>query len=151
MATLPTHEPTDKTTPRTDSNYSRLAEAVYEQNSKLKLEALKNQSEWGRWLVASCLALSAAGLWASVDRDSGSEWAFIAGIILAFFSGFFALINWELAFEQYHKWSSHKMLEDHKYWPTEIVSGLACTRYLAFTFGILSFIALIAGGVLLAK
>ncbi|AZO38649.1 MAG: hypothetical protein EOS81_10560 [Mesorhizobium sp.] len=141
--------------------YERHAQEIFRQMGELRAASQRNHVDYGRWLIASLLAVhggsiyAISGLWngnhklspaAMPDLMAGVGWnLFGIGFILV--AAFLAWLNFQFAEQSYFRWSDPAMLYRSDRWPKpeERTDPITATLFLAAVFGLMSFGSFIAG------
>ncbi|MER8845948.1 hypothetical protein [Mesorhizobium australicum] len=140
--------------------YEQHAREVFKQMGELRAASQRNHVDYGRWLIASLLAVhggsiyAISGLWNSThklpdsgipDLMAGVGWnLFGIGFILV--AAFMAWLNFQSAELHYSRWSDPAILYRTDHWPDEAKTDpVTATLYLAAIFGLISFFCFIAG------
>lgn len=141
--------------------YQQHAQEIFRQMGDLRAASQRNHVDYGRWLIASLLAVhggsiyAISGIWngnhklppaAAPDLMAGVGWnLFGIGFILV--AAFLAWLNFQFAEHSYFRWSDPAMLYRTDRWPKreERTDPVTATLYLSATFGLMSFGSFIAG------
>ncbi|CDX22153.1 conserved membrane hypothetical protein [Mesorhizobium plurifarium] len=142
--------------------YERHAQEIFRQMGELRAASQRNHVDYGRWLIASLLAVhggsiyAISGLWngthklppdAMPDLMAGVGWnLFGIGFILV--AAFLAWLNFQFAERLYDRWSDPAILYRTDRWPAgnQRTDPVTATLYLSAMFGLMSFGSFIAGG-----
>lgn len=133
---------------------------IYDQYIIYRAASRAGHVEYGKWLIASLLAVHGGAIYAiSTLRSSvkpaqieglisGASWN-LAGIVLVLLAAFCAWLNFQFSEWLYGEWADPAMLyrSDHFPKPDEKYDPINATLFLAALFGILSLFAFISSAV----
>jgi hypothetical protein len=137
------------------------AKTFYEQAGRLRAEAHSGHVEYGKWLIASLLAVHGGAIFAiSGLKDSikpeqisglidAAAWN-LGGIFLTLLAGFGAWLNFQFAHSLYERWENPAVLYRNDKYPTSPIPGakwVNATLYGAAAVGIASSLCFVASAV----
>lgn len=131
--------------------YASHAREVYENLNALRAAAYQGHVDYGKWLIASLLAVHGGAIYAinavrsAVRPDQllglidAAAWN-LAGVVFILVAGFAAWLNFQCAQHIYDRWSNPAMLYRTDMWPKDVdrFDPVNATLYLAAAFGLLS-------------
>nr|WP_156939238.1 hypothetical protein [Mesorhizobium sp. LSJC277A00] len=143
------------------ARYEQHAREVFKQMAELRAASQRNHVDYGRWLIASLLAVhggslyAISGLWngsrkladtAMPALVAGAGWN-LFGIGFILIAAFLAWLNFQFAERQYFKWGDPAILYRSDYWPKgdERTDPVTATLFLSAAFGLTSFGCFVAG------
>ncbi|MGV1859986.1 hypothetical protein [Rhizobium rhizogenes] len=138
-----------------DSNerdrYKLHARETYDRIAQLREETFKGHVEYGKWLIASLLAVhggavfAISGLKGSVKPEQlpgliDGAALNLTGIFLTLLAGFFAWLNFQFAQATYTRWQKPEMLYRSDGFPTDLKGAwkVSAAMYVAAVFGIIA-------------
>jgi hypothetical protein len=149
----------------TDEQYAMVSAKMVDKAIAGKAMTLGYQLDLGKWMLASLLVVNGGALVAIANADemaaklfqAGGQW-FVAGMVAALVSGFFAWANAAVAADVYDDIANPWALVSRENWPTvpqRSSKAIAATTVLSVASGIASVVlftvgALASGGALSA-
>ena len=131
----------------------------YEYYKRLQEASQRNHVDYGRWLIASLLAVhggavyAISGIRSSVGPAqlesliSGAAWN-LAGVVFTIFAGFFAWLNFQFAEHIYGEWANPEMVYRNDRWPKDRKRDpVGATLYLSAAAGFFSMYCFVASAV----
>lgn len=149
-------------TPEERERYQFRAREYYKLFNEMRLEAQRNHVEYGKWLIATMVAIHGGAIYAinavNNARPQLEETAqslllhaagwHVVGIVCIMFAGFMAWLNFQCAEALYDDWANPEMTYRSDRWPKAPKRDpITATLFLAAAFGMLSAWAFIAGAV----
>lgn len=133
------------------------ARELYEQYKAYQTASRAGHIEYGKWLIASLLAVHGGAIYAistlrtSVTRAqidgliTGAAWN-LGGIFLILLAGFCAWLNFQAAEAVYDRWTDPSMLYRSDRFPQQDqkTDPISATLFLAACFGLMSAFAFLA-------
>lgn len=140
------------------------AKEVYESNKALRTASYQGHVDYGKWLIASLLAVHGGAIYAinsvrmSVRPDQlgglidAAAWN-LAGVFCILFAGFAAWLNFQFAQHVYDRWTDPAMLYRTDKWPDDNgrFDPINATLFLAAAFGMLSALSFINSALIVVK
>lgn len=148
-----------------DTNYALHARMTYERLLADRHRSFQGHSEYGKWLIASMLAVHGGGIYTLMSLrqifppERGHDLIFaamfnVAGIVLIMLAGFLAWLNFQIAEMQIGRWINPAMLYDTEQWPKEDGQSdrwVNFTLYAAAATGIGSWLCFIGAAAMVFK
>lgn len=147
--------------------FQRVSKEYFDHFKDMRKENLRGNVEYGRWLVATMVAVHGGALYAlNVIRGtsptlSPDKLAFlieaaswhITGIVLIMIAGFMGWLNFGFAAALYDRWANPEMLNRLDRWPRneDKTDPIAATYWLALCAGIGSGFSLVVGAIAVVK
>jgi len=144
----------------TRQRYVSHAKESYENFKALRAAAYQGHVDYGKWLIASLLAVHGGAIYAinavrpAVRPDQllglieAAAWN-LAGVVFILIAGFAAWLNFQCAQNIYDRWSDPAMLYRTDKWPKDVdrFDPVNATLYLAAGFGLLSALSFVNSAV----
>ena len=148
----------DWTNKAEQERYRQHAREVYERMKDLRADSRRYHVEYGKWLIASLLALHGGSIYViSTLAEKGEAFAAaglielatwnMAGIVSILVAGCMAWLNFQFAEIHYDHWSDPSMLYRQDKWPGSTESKydpMTATLFLAAAAGVISIWCFIA-------
>lgn len=149
--------------PAEQERYRQHAREAYDKMKDLRSDSRKYHVEYGKWLIASLLALHGGSIYIlSTLADKGKTFTAqaliepatwnMAGIVFILIAGCMAWLNFQFAEQHYDHWSDPAMLYRQDKWPGATESRfdpINATLFLAAASGVLSIWSLIVSASLM--
>jgi len=136
------------------------AREVYDHLKISRAAAYQGHIDYGKWLIASLLAVHGGAIYAinsirsAVRPDqiagliNGAAWN-LAGVMFILLSGFCAWLNFQFSERIYDKWTNPAMLYRTDMWPrdNEKFDPVGATLFSAAAFGLMSGFSFLASAI----